>query len=158
MGEAAADGTAVRLHGLEGEAAAAEDAAVSLVHGFIGALRPGLVNVEAVGVLHDKLAAPDEPEAGPDFVPELHLDLIQVQGELAVGVDFPPHQVGDHLFVGGAETAIPAVAVLEAQQFLAVNLPAPRLLPQFGRLHGGEQHFLGSGPVHFLPDDGLHLA
>ena len=132
--------------------------AVGVVHVLVAGLGPGLALIEAVGVLHDELPGAHEPEAGPDLVPELGLDLVEIQGHLPVGVHLPAHQVGDHLFVGGAEAVVPFVAVHEAQQFLAVDPPAAGLLPEFGRLHRGHQDLLGPGPVHLLADDALHLG
>ena len=158
MGKAAADGAGIRLHHLEGQAAAAEDAVIGVVHPAVAGFGAGFIRVEAVGVLHDEFPPPDQSEAGPDFIAKLHLDLVEVEGQLPVGMHFFAHQVGDYFLMGGPETAVPAVAVLEAQQLLAVNLPAAGLLPQLRRLHCGHQHFLGPGPVHLLPDDPLHLA
>ena len=158
VGKAAADGAGIRLHHLEGQAAAAEDAVVGVVHPAVAGLGAGFIGVKAVGVLHDEFPPPDQSEAGPDLIPKLHLDLVEIEGQLPVGMHFFAHQVGDHFLMGGPETAVPAVAVLEAQQFLAVNLPAAGLLPQLRRLHRGHQHLLGPGPVHLLPDDPLHLA
>ena len=57
-----------------------------------------------------------------------------------------------------SEAEIPLVAVLEAQQLGAVLLPASGFLPEFGRLHGGHQHFDGAGAIHFLTYDHLDLA
>ncbi len=65
----------------------------------------------------------------------------------------PAHQIRNHLFVSGAEAEIPGVPVLEAQQFLAVNMPAAGLLPEFSGLHRGQEHLLGAGPVHLLAHD-----
>jgi hypothetical protein len=38
------------------------------------------------------------------------------------------------------------------------SVPAPRLLPQLGRLHRRHQDLLGTGAVHLLAHDRLHLA
>src|SRR5262249_31168694 len=50
------------------------------------------------------------------------------------------------------------VAILHAQQFLAILVPTATFLPQLGRADGGHQDLLGSGTIHFLTDDALHLV
>ena len=85
------------------------------------------------------------------------LDMIEVDRHVPVGTDLPATDIGDHLLVGGGQAVIVVVAVLEPEQLLAVVVPAARLLPQLGRLDLGHEHLDGSGPVHLLPDDLLHL-
>ena len=152
--ERAADGAAVRLHGAELEAAAGEDAVVGLAHGLVAAARAGVVLVERIGVLHDELAAAHEPEARADLVAELGLDLVEIDRQLAVGLQFATGDVRDHLLVGGPQAVVAVVPVAEAEQFRAVLLPATRLLPQVARLHHGHEDLLGAGAVHLLADDG----
>jgi hypothetical protein len=67
--------------------------------------------MEGVGVLHEELARPHDPEARPDLVAELGLDLIEVGRELLVAPYLAAHQIGDHLLVGGAEAELALVAV-----------------------------------------------
>ncbi len=101
VGEAPAYLAGVGLDDAEPEPAPREDIDVRLVHLLVALLRPGLVDIEAVGVLHRELAGAHDPEAGSDLVAELVLDLVEVDGEVLVGLHFPPHQIGDHLLVGG---------------------------------------------------------
>ena len=157
VGEAAADAPRVRLHGPEFEAAARENPAVGVEHLPVADIRSLAVRVEAVGVLHAEFAAAHDAEARPDLVAEFRLDLIEVERELSVGLDLVADQVGDDLFVGGAEAALPVMAVPEPQQLLSVMGPASRFLPEFRRLHGGEKDLLGAGAVHFLADDLFEL-
>ena len=158
MGGPAADGARIRLDGAEIQAAALEDAAVGGVHHLVGLGQGVAVQVEGVGVLHEEFPRPHDPEAGPDLVAELGLDLVEVHRQLLVAAQFPARQVGDDLLVGGAEAEFPLVAILDAQQLGTVLLPAPGLLPQLRRLHRRHQDLQGPGPVHLLPDDPLHLA
>ncbi len=76
VGGIAADAAGVRLHRAELQPAAAEDAAVGLVHDPVGLVQGRAVQVEGVGVLHQELAGAHDPEAGADLVPELGLDLV----------------------------------------------------------------------------------
>ncbi|OQA83239.1 MAG: hypothetical protein BWY29_00453 [Microgenomates group bacterium ADurb.Bin238] len=158
MGGAAADGPGVRLHRPEGEPAALEDGAVGPVHLFVARRRPGIVGVEAVGVLHQKFARPHDAEAGADFIPEFDVDLIEGDGQLPVRGHLVFDQLGYHLFMGGAETELPVVAVLETQQFLAVNVPSPGFLPEFRGLDKGKGDLQGARPVHLLADDLLGFS
>ena len=91
------------------------------------------VDVERVRVLHDELAPAHEAEARPHLVAELRLDLVEVHRQVAVRAHLAAHEVGDHLLVRRPEAEVAVVAVLEAQQLLAVLVPAPALLPELGR-------------------------
>ncbi len=122
------------------------------------ALRVGDVDVERVRVLHDELAAAHQPEARAHLVAELHLDLVEVLRQVAVRAYFAAHEVGHHLLVRRAEAEVAVVAILDAQQLLAVVLPAPALLPELGGDHGRHQDLLRPGAVHLLADDVLDPA
>ena len=111
VGGVAADAAGVRLHGPEVQAAALEDAAVGRVHDLVGLGQGVVVQVEGVGVLHQELARPHDPEARADLVAELGLDLVEVDRELLVAAQLVARQVGDDLLVGRAEAELPLVAV-----------------------------------------------
>ena len=157
VGEVAANGAGVRLHSAKAQAKAGEDVVVGLLADHVGGFCPGIVQVKAVAVLHDELAAAHEAEAGADLVAELGLDLEQARGQLPVGADLAAHKVGDDLLVRGAKAVVAVVAVLEAQKLLAVVLPAPGLLPEIPWLHCRQEQFLEACCRHFLADDILDL-
>ena len=157
MGEVAADGAGVGFHGAEVEAHAGEYLVVGFLHGSVALVRAFVVHVEGVGVLHEEFAAAHEAEAGAHFVAVLGLDLVQVQGELAIGLHFAAQEVGHDFFVGRAKAVVAVVAVLEAQEFLAVLLPAAGLFPELAGLDHGQEGFKGTGFVHFAAHDGLGL-
>jgi hypothetical protein len=115
MGGPAADGARIRLHGAEIQAAALENAAVGGVHHLVGLGQGVMVQVEGVGVLHQEFPRPHDPEAGPDFVAEFGLDLVEVHRQLLVAAQLPARQVGNDLLVGGAKAEFALVAVLDAQ-------------------------------------------
>ncbi len=154
----AADVPRVRLYGAKIEPHPAEDPAIGVVHLFVRLHRPLLVRVERVGVLHEELPAAHQPEAGTDLVAELVLDLVEGERQLPVRPDLPPHEIGDHLFMGGSEAELPVRPVLESQQLLPVGVPPAALLPELGRHHRGHQDLQRSRPVHLLAQDPLHLA
>ncbi len=78
--------------------------------------------------------------------------------QLPVAANLAPHDVGDHFFVRRADDELAAMAILEAQQFGTILLPAAGLLPQFGRLHGGHEQLNGAGAIHLFAHDALDLA
>src|SRR5437773_2121835 len=114
--------------------------------------------MERVRVLHDELAPAHEAEARPDLVPELHLDLVEVLRQIAVGADLSPDEIGHHLLVGWAEAEVAVVAVLEPQELAPVLLPAPALPPELGRDHRRHQDLLRAGAVHFISHDIFETA
>ena len=57
------------------EAKALADACIGDFHIAIGLVERLLVGIEAVGVLHHELAGPEQTEARPHLVAELHLHL-----------------------------------------------------------------------------------
>jgi len=156
--ERAADGTGVGLDRAKGQPATPEDARVRVVHVLVLALRILLGGVERIGVLHDELAATHEARPRPQLVAELRLNLEQVEGELPVTAHVAAHQVHDDLFVRRADDEVGPFAVLEAQELLAVLVPAPRLLPQLAGDDGRQKDLLATGAVHLLADDARHLV
>ena len=153
-----ADRALVRLdHGVL-EPAGLEDARVGRVHGLVAPVEPLLRGVEGVGVLHDELPAAHEPEPGTDLVPELGLDLEQVERHLPVALHVAADEVGDDLLVGRTETEPPAVTVLHPQQLGAVLEPALRLLPELGGLDRRHRELDRARPLHLAADDRHQLA
>ena len=114
--------------------------------------------MEGIGVLHDEFARAHHAEARPHLVAEFGLDLVEVDGQLAVAAQFAARDVGDHLFVGRAHHEFALVPVAEAQQLGPVCGPAAGFLPQLGGLYRGHEDLERAGAVHFLADDVFHLA
>jgi hypothetical protein len=77
--------------------------------------RAGLVEVEAVGVLHQELAAAHHAEARADLVAELPLDVVERARQVAVALHVVAEDRGDHLLVGRPVEHLAVVAVLDAQ-------------------------------------------
>jgi hypothetical protein len=71
--------------------------------------------MERVGVLHDEFAAAHDAKTRPYLVAELQLDLIEIDRQLAIALQFAPRNVGDHLFVRRAHHKVTLVAILDAQ-------------------------------------------
>src|SRR5690606_28835761 len=103
--------------------------AICLVHYLIGLLQACLGQVERIGIFHQKLACPHYPEAGTNFVSELGLDLIKIDGNLFIASDFVTNKIRYDLLVCRAETKGVGMTILEAGQFRTELLPASRLLP-----------------------------
>ena len=130
----AADGARIGLYAAEREIQAGEDARIGVEHDAIADGKRRLIDVERIGVLHDELARAHDAEARPDLVAELGLDLVEVDRQLPVALDFAARDVSDDLLVRRRDTVVALVAVLKTQQVRPVLLPAARLLPQLGRL------------------------
>ena len=137
--DAAADIAAVRRHDAKGQAETAEDAVVNRAHVLVTASQAVLVQVEGIGILHQEFAAAQNPEARPDLVSELALDLVQADRQPPVTADFPAGQVRDHFFVRRSQAELALVPVPEAQQLGPVFLPSSGFTPQLSRLHPGHE-------------------
>jgi hypothetical protein len=99
-----------------------------------------------------------QAEARTALIAELGLDMVEVQRQLAVRLDFGAHHVGDHFLGRRLDRVVAAVAVFHAHQFRAHLVPAPGFLPQLGRLHQRHQQLDRAGLVHLVTDDRLDLA
>ena len=140
------------------QAEAGEDATVGVVHHAVGFLQAIEAGVKGVGVLHHEFACAHHAEARAHLVTKLGLDLVKIKRQLAVALHFTACDVGDDFLVGGAEAEQVVVTVFDFQHLRTEYFPAPRLLPQFGRLHGGHQQFDAAAPVHFLAYYGFDFA
>ena len=102
----------------------------------------------------------DADEAGTwaGFVAELGLNLVKVDGQVAIAADVAAGEVGDGLLVCGAENHRALAAVLQMEQGGAECLLASALLPEFDGLDDGHEDFLRARGVHLLSDDVLNLA
>ena len=72
-------------HGLD--AHALEGAQIGQHLRIVAEPRAGLVEVEAVGVLHQELAPAHHSEARPNLVAELPLDVVERARQVAVALD-----------------------------------------------------------------------
>ena len=129
----AADGARVGLHHAVRQPHAVEDPHVRLAHALVALGRARLVGVERVRVLHVKLAPAEQPPAGPRLVAELHLHLVERLRQIAPAPHLAARDVGDNLFVRRPEVVVAALAVPKAQEHVAVEVPAARLLEVVGR-------------------------
>ena len=153
----AADRARVRLDGDGRHAAAREDAPVGLEHRLVGGAEAVLVGIEGVGVLHRELAHAHQAAARPSLVAELGLDLVERDGQVAVGAGVIGEEAGDHLLMRRPEHELAPALVVEVEEHGAEGLLAPALPPDLHRLDGGQQHLLPARRVHLLAHDGLGL-
>ncbi len=120
-------------------------------------VQPLPIPVEAVAVFHGELAHANQAAAGAGFIPPFGLDVVDERGELAIGMDDVPHQVGDHLLVGHGQHHIPARAVLHPPHLRADLIPSARLLPDLRGMHHGHGHLLPANSIHLFPHNVLDL-
>jgi hypothetical protein len=141
----------VRLDPVPAQAAAVEDAVVGGDVPRVGVLETGLVAVEAVGVLHHELPRPQDAGPRSRLVALLHLELVEDQGQVAIGADLARHVIGDGLLVGHREHQRTVVSVAQAKEL--GDLGAPGAAPELLRLQDGHQQLPGADRVELLPDD-----
>ena len=134
------------------------DVGVGLLHLVVLLLQALLRGGEAVGVLHDELAAAHQAKAGAELVAELVLDVVQVDGQLLVGAQLVAHQGRDGLLMRGAQDELAAVTVVKAHELLAIGIDTAGLTPQLGIDHNGHHELLGASSVHLVAHDVLDLA
>ena len=156
-GRVSADLTGVSHDGQGLEAAAHADVGVGRLHLVVLLLQALLRGGEAVAVLHDELAAAHEAVAGAELVAELVLDVVEVHGELLVAAKLVAHERRDGLLVRGAQDKLALVAVVEADELLAVGVDAAALAPEVGVDHDGHHELLGARVVHLVSNDVLDL-
>ena len=157
VGLRAAHHADVRADDDEAQPHPAEDLVVRLTVLLVGDVEPGLVEVEAVRVLHRELADPDQSAPGARLVAPLGLEVVDDLRELAVGVDLLPGEVGDDLLVRHREDHVAVGAVLEAGQLRTDRVIPATLAPDLGRVDDRHQHLLPADRVHLLADDLLDL-
>ena len=154
----AADLARVGDNGQSLDVAALADVGVGLLHLVVLLLQTLLSGREAVGVLHDKLAAAHQAKAGTELIAELILNVVQVDGQLLIGAQLVAHQSRDGLLVGGAQHKLATMTVVKAHELLAIGIDAAGLTPQLGIDHNGHHELLGAGGVHLVAHDILDLT
>ena len=120
--------------------------------------RADLIEVERIGVLHQKFARTHHAEAGPHLVTELPLDVIKIERQILVGAHRGAENLGDHLLVGRPVQHIAVVPVADAQHLLAVIVVASGFAPQVSRLDGRHQDLDRAGAILLLADDGADFV
>ena len=130
-----------------------EDPLVGAVLLPIAHVEPGVVEVAAVGVLHDELADADEAAARAWLVPELRLEVVELHRELPVALDDVAQEEGDDLLVGHGQDHVPVAAVLEPHELRPDLVVATAVLPHLGGVDDGHLELLAADRVHLLADD-----
>ena len=67
-------------------------------------------------------------------------------------------QLGNHLFMGGAQGQFVVTAVGQGKEHLALGDVPAGLLPQLKGLKHGHHQFLPAGFIHLIADDILNLV
>ena len=155
LGRRAAHGPRHRRDDLHLEPEPGEDPLVGLAVRVVGRLQGLVGEVERVRVLHRELAPAQDARARALLVAVLGLDLVEDHREVAVGAGLPLDHEGEHLLVRGPEQVVGLLAVLEAEERVAVLGPAPGGLVGLLRQQRREVHLLAADRVHLLADDRL---
>lgn len=113
--------------------------------------------VERVRVLHGELAAAQEAGAGTGLVAVLVLDLVDRERQVLVrGVEVL-HQEREHLLVRRCEQIVGALAILQAEDAVAVGGPPARRLVRLTRQQRREVNLVRARARHLVADDRLDL-
>jgi hypothetical protein len=124
----------------------------------IGGLEAVIVHVERVRVLHQELAAAQDPGTRTGLVAVLGLDLVRNQRKVLVGAVLPLDRQREQLLVGGREQVVVATTVLKPEQAVAVFGPPVGHLIRSPWEQRGEQNLLSANGIHLVADDTLDPA
>ena len=134
-----------------------EDALVRVALQLVRGIQPLVGVVERVRVLHRELASAQEAGTGPRLVAVLVLDLVDRERKILVGRVQVLHEQREQLLVRGREQVVGVPAVLQAEDAVAVGLPAAGLLIGVAGHQSREVHLVGARVRHLVADDPLDL-
>ena len=147
----------VRLDAYRIEPHPLERALVCAVLRRVALLQAGLVDVEAIRVLHHELADTEKPRARSRLVATFRLEVIDDLRHLFVALDLLHRMEMHELLVRVAHHELTAVVVFRAERDGLEHVPSAGLLPQLRRSEDGHLHLLRADPILFLADDLLDL-
>src|SRR5690242_7371052 len=114
MRDVPADEARVGFYRPKSEPASREDPSIGIIHFLIADLGAGLIDVKAIGILHDEFPPSHEPESRADLISKFGLDLVEIERKLTIGTHFSPEEIGNDFFMSRAQAKIPLVPILEA--------------------------------------------
>ena len=129
MGVAASNGTGIRFYRPESQSTAAENPIISIVHDLITPVQPLRIGVEGVTIFHDELTTAHQTKPWPCLISVFGLDLVQHFRELSVRGDIVPDDVRKDFLVGGSQTEVPAIPVLDSPKLRTIGVPSSGFLP-----------------------------
>ena len=115
MGYLAADITAVGNNGAELQLKAIENACIGPVHHLIRLFQGILAEMKGISVFHNKFPGSHDSETRANLIAEFGLDLVEIGRQLFITADYVPDQVCYDFLVGGSQTEIPFMPILETQ-------------------------------------------
>ena len=111
------------------DSAALEYPAICIVHYAVGFFETFRAGVETVRIFHDKFARAEYAEPGAELITELKTHLVDIDGQLLVGIYLTSHEVCYDLFGGRSKDILAAVAVGKCAEGFAVVNVSTGLLP-----------------------------
>ena len=117
-----------------------------------------LVEREGVGVLHDEFTATNQACTRAEFVTILGLNLVEGNRQILVGGVQVLDQQGEHFLMGRSQQVVGLMAILQAEDVVAILFPTVGGLIRFTRQQTGEVNFLSVDRSHFLTDDVFDLV
>ncbi len=129
VAEVAADRTRGRFHRNRANSHAREGAKIRQKLGVIAEPSAGLVEVEAVGVLHQEFAAAHHSEPRSHLVPEFPLYVVKHARKVAVALELVADDRGEHFLIGRPVEHLAVVAVADTQHFRPIGIVSTALAP-----------------------------
>jgi hypothetical protein len=133
-----------------------EDPLVGRAHIGVDRLEFRVGERERIRVLHQELAAAQQPGTGTGLVPIFRLDLEQQQRKVPIRTRHVLHQQGEHLFVGGRQQVVGAAPVLQREDVVAVLGPAVAHLVRLAGQQRRERDLLPADRGHLGPHQRGH--
>src|SRR5215475_12406561 len=157
MTEVAADWPRLRSHRDRLQSHACKGAQVSDKHLVVRPPRPGLVDVEGIGVLHQEFTTAHDAEPRALLVAEFPLNMIEIERQAPVRLHIGAEDLGDHFLVGRPVQKLALVPVGDAQHLRAIRVIATALAPEIRKLQCRHEQFERTGAVLLLAHDLLDL-
>jgi hypothetical protein len=130
---------------------------VCLVVEGIAPVKPLVIDIETVGVLHRELAHPEQSGLWTRLISELDLNLVPDLRQIPIGADLVASNGRKDFFMGHSEAEIPPCSILNTKHVIAHRVPSARLLPNLSRVECRKVEFLSTYAVHFFSDDLFYL-
>ena len=125
---------------------------IRVVVGLKREVKPHVIQVETVRVLHRELSHAEKTTLGSRLISEFCLDLIpdlwqffiRIQRRCDAGKDF---------FVSHPESELDTTPISQTEHLIAHQIPPATLFPQRRWMHRRQKKFLTTDGIHFFPDD-----
>ncbi len=152
MGLATAHDPDIACDDLRLEPETLEDPNVGALLRLVTGVEACLVQVAAVGILHDEFTDAEKAAAGAGLVAPFRLEVVEHHGQLAIRPDDVGEEQPHDFLMGHCQDHLPAGPVLEPRQLRPDRVVPATGLPDVGRMDNRHLDFLAADPIHLLAD------